>query len=192
MRRSLVLFLLFIVTLCIPTFRVSTEAPLGIPTVLAPTDPRANLPKAVVVEVVDGDTIFVRYRGNKERIRLIGIDTPEKRENEKLRRDARRYGDSQAHQLEMGIDASKFTQSKAVRGATLTLEFDVEQRDRYGRLLAYAYLPNGQMLNALILHHGYAKLLTVPPNVRYAEKFRALMRDARKEKRGLWAEIDRK
>ena len=74
------------------------------------------------------------------------------------------------------------------RGATVTLEFDVESRDHYGRLLAYLYLPNGKMLNAVIIAEGYGKLITIPPNTRYVDTLKRLMREARKAKRGLRSE----
>jgi micrococcal nuclease len=63
----------------------------------------------------------------------------------------------------------------------------MEQRDRYGRLLAYVYLPNGTMFNAVLADKGYAQMATFPPNVRYVEVFRALQADARAARRGLWA-----
>jgi len=66
------------------------------------------------------------------------------------------------------------------------LEFDVQQKDRYGRLLAYVYLPDGRMLNEVLLEEGYAALLTVPPNVKYAERLRKAQKRAVEEGKGLW------
>ncbi len=61
----------------------------------------------------------------------------------------------------------------------MKLEFDVEKRDRYGRLLAYMYLPDGRMLNEEIVKAGYANILTVPPNMKYQERFLKAYRGAR-------------
>jgi micrococcal nuclease len=66
------------------------------------------------------------------------------------------------------------------------LEFDVQERDRYGRLLAYVYLEDGTFVNAEILRQGYGVLLTVPPNVKFAEEFLEIQRQAREAGRGLW------
>jgi micrococcal nuclease len=72
-------------------------------------------------------------------------------------------------------------------GSRITVEFDVERRDHYGRLLGYVYLPDGSMLNEKILSMGYGKLLTVPPNVRYLTRLQAAYADGRTARRGLWS-----
>ncbi|MFQ5989748.1 MAG: thermonuclease family protein [Candidatus Methylomirabilales bacterium] len=69
---------------------------------------------------------------------------------------------------------------------TVHLEFDVEQRDRYKRLLAYVYLDDCTFVNAWLVEHGYAQVMTVPPNVKYQDLFLKLQREAREQKRGLW------
>jgi micrococcal nuclease len=67
------------------------------------------------------------------------------------------------------------------------LVFDVEHRDRYGRLLAYVHrVGDGLFVNASLVREGYAGALTIPPNVRYADRFRRLQREARDARRGLW------
>ncbi len=66
------------------------------------------------------------------------------------------------------------------------LEFDVQQLDRYKRLLAYVYLEDGTFVNAWLVQHGYAAVMTVPPNVKYQELFLRLQREAREGSRGLW------
>ena len=65
-------------------------------------------------------------------------------------------------------------------------ELGVEQRDRYGRALAYVWLSDGRFFNLMLVEEGYATQLTIPPNVDYADKFRAAVRRARKAERGLW------
>ena len=75
---------------------------------------------------------------------------------------------------------------KLVGGDTIRIEFDVQKKDKYGRLLAYVYLPNGTMLNEEIVKAGYANLMTVPPNVKYQERLLKAYREARENGRGLW------
>jgi micrococcal nuclease len=140
--------------------------------------------KISVIRVIDGDTLELE---DKERVRLIGIDTPETRLNSKLERDARRTERDYKTIIAMGEAATQFTR-RLVLGQSVRLEFDAEKRDRYGRLLAYVYLADGRMLNAEIVREGYGQVYTVVPNVKYADLFLALQREARDEKRGLWGE----
>jgi micrococcal nuclease len=85
----------------------------------------------------------------------------------------------------MGMRAYEFTR-KLVEGKKVRLEFDVEKRDKYERLLAYVYLPDGTFVNAEIVRQGYASLLTIPPDVKYADLFAQLYKEARENRRGLW------
>lgn len=139
-----------------------------------PAPASGRIPAGVEVRVehvVDGDTFVV---SGGERVRLIGVDTPETR-------DPRRPVGC------FGKEASAFTASLLPRGTQVRLVGDAEQRDRYGRLLAYAYrLPDGLFVNAEVLRQGYALVLTIPPNVAHAEQFTALAREAREQNRGLW------
>ena len=73
-------------------------------------------------------------------------------------------------------------------GDLVTIEFDKQQRDRHGRLLGYVYLSNGKMLNEEIVKAGYANVMTIPPNVKYQDKFSRAYKEAREKKRGLWQE----
>jgi len=66
------------------------------------------------------------------------------------------------------------------------LEYDVTATDKYGRTLAYVYLPGGLMVNEQILRAGYAQLLTIPPNVKYVDRFTAAQKEAVAASRGLW------
>lgn len=136
-----------------------------------------------VARVVDGDTLKL---AGGERVRLIGIDTPEVHYSEKLARDARRSGRDIAAIQELGRKASDFTK-KLCEGKNVRLEYDAVKRDRYGRLLAYVYLEDGTFVNAKIIEEGYAQVYTIPPNVRYAERFLQLQREAREKRKGLWA-----
>ncbi len=141
-----------------------------------------------VVRVVDGDTLKVRYWGKEESIRLIGIDTPESRVNKKTKKDAKRSGQDIKTIIEMGKKATEYVESLVKVGDLITIEFDVQQRDRYDRLLGYVYLSNGKMLNEEIVKAGYANVMTIPPNVRYKDRFLRAYKYARERKKGLWEE----
>ncbi len=104
-------------------------------------------------------------------MRLIGVDTPEV------------YGRVEC----FGREASAFVRRLVPVGSTVRYRLGVEQRDRYGRALAYVWLRDGRFLNALLVERGYAQPLTIPPNVDYAARFRAAARRAREAGRGLWA-----
>jgi len=130
--------------------------------------------RARVVRVVDGDTVRVRLDGREEPLRYIGIDTPEtKRPNTPVQCFGRR-ADERNRRL--------------VADRSVRLRFDVERRDRYGRLLAYVYRePDGLFVNAALLREGYAQPLTVPPNVAHGREFSRLAGQARRAGRGLWS-----
>lgn len=123
--------------------------------------------------VVDGDTIVVEIDGKQEKVRLIGVDTPEKVHPSK----PVEY---------FGKEASNFTKS-IVEGKRIRLEYDWQKRDKYGRLLAYIYLEDGTFLNAEIIKQGYGFAYTKYP-FKYLEDFRKYERDARNNNRGLWKE----
>jgi micrococcal nuclease len=127
---------------------------------------------ATVVRVVDGDTIRVDLGGHTEKVRYIGMDTPE------IHHPTR--GE------EPGGRAATAVNRRLVEGKTVRLELDVRQRDRYGRLLAYVYVGE-MMVNAELVRLGYAQVMTVPPNVKHASLFVTLQREAREAGRGLWA-----
>ena len=124
--------------------------------------------------------------GGEESIRLIGIDTPESRVNKKTKRDAERSGQDVETIIAMGKRATEYVEGLVKPGDLITIEFDVEQRDRYGRLLGYVYLANGKMLNEEIVKAGYANVMTIPPNVKYKDRFLKAYKYARERKRGLW------
>lgn len=136
----------------------------------------------LVKRTVDGDTLELE---TGEKVRLIGIDTPEVHVSAKLRRDSKRAKEDAATIQKLGRRAWDFTKV-LVEGKRVSLEFDVERYDRYKRLLAYVYLKDGTFVNAQILKQGYASLLTVTPNVKYADLFLKLYQEARENKRGLW------
>jgi len=137
-----------------------------------------------VVKVVDGDTLKL---AGGERVRLIGIDTPEMHESQKLYRDSRKSGMDVKVIQAMGRRAAAFTRG-LVEGKTVKLEFDAESRDKYRRLLAYVYLSDGTFVNAEIIRQGYASPMKYPPNIKHSEEFQRLYREAQDKKIGLWNE----
>lgn len=142
--------------------------------------------KVIVTKITDGDTLKVIYKDENTGVRLIGIDTPESRANPKAKKDALRSGDDVRTITALGKKATAFTKSLVSKGDEVTLEFDAQKRDKYGRLLAYVYLKDGRMLNEEIIRGGYASPMTIPPNVKYAELFQKAYKEARGKKRGLW------
>lgn len=130
---------------------------------------------ATVVRVVDGDTMVAQLAsGAQERVRFIGVDTPE---SVKPNTPVQCYA----------LKASAFTKH-LLTGRRVRLVPDVEARDRYGRMLAYVYRrPDNLFVNAELVRRGFAQTLTISPNVRFAGEFRALARQAREAGRGLWS-----
>lgn len=124
--------------------------------------------------VVDGDTIIVNIDGKKERIRLIGVDTPETKHPSK----PVQY---------FGKEATAFTKSM-VEGKKVMLGYDYQLRDRYDRLLAYVYLEDETFLNAEIIKQGYGFAYT-KFNFKYLEEFRRYEKEAKEHRVGLWGGI---
>ena len=150
--------------------------------------PNSRYP-CVVIKIYDGDTFRCKLNDGQEiRVRLIGVDAPESTRNAKAYRDARRTGIDIEEIIEMGKEAKAFVERILKRGTKVILETDVQITDKYGRVLAYVYLPNGKMLNLLLVEEGFAKLYTIPPNVKYEEVFRKAQRIAIEEGKGLWSE----
>jgi micrococcal nuclease len=126
-----------------------------------------------VVRVVDGDTIRVALGGRVERVRYIGIDTPES-----VKPDT---------PVQCYAERASAANAVLVRGRRVRLVTDAERRDRFGRLLAYVYVePGGAFVNSTLVRDGFARTLTIPPNVAHADEFARLARQARRAGRGLW------
>lgn len=137
--------------------------------------PQATLAQATykIVRIVDGDTLVINYNGVDEKVRLIGVDTPES-----VHPDATKNN-------EFGKIASDFSKNY-LEGKEVTLELDAQERDKYGRILAYVYI-NGVMYNKTLLQEGMAKVATYPPNVKYVDDFKSLEKTAMENNKGLWA-----
>ena len=140
----------------------------GCRTAVAATD------QATVERVVDGDTVDVRIGDRRERVRLLGIDTPEIHV-ERGPPDC------------FGPEASSFTKALLPTGTPVRLERDVVGRDDYGRLLVYVYLAaDGRMVNEAIVAGGFATPLSIAPNDAYASRFVDAATTAEAAGLGLW------
>jgi len=131
---------------------------------------------AVVTRVVDGDTIVVLVNGVSEKVRLIGVDTPETVDPRKL--------------VEcFGKEASAFT-TETLLSKNITLESDPTQsdRDKYGRLLRYVFLSDGTLVNKLIITEGYGHEYTYDVPYKYQNEFKQAQTTAKELKKGLWAD----
>lgn len=134
--------------------------------------------QTTVDRVVDGDTIVAKYHGKLDRVRFIGMDTPETVDPN---RPVGCYGKQ----------ASDYTKSLLPKGTPIRLQFDVDQHDKYGRLLAYVYRDSdGMFVNAELVRRGYATVLTIPPNVEHVDEFTQLATQARDQNLGLWSACD--
>ena len=152
---------------------------------------RNTVYKAKIERVVDGDTAIISFifddgsKYLKERVRFLGVDTPETVHPNK---PVQYYGK----------EASDFTKSQ-LTDKVVWLQTDVNAKDRYDRMLAYVWLKEPTkaelddeaaireyMFNAKLLLDGYAQLMTIQPNSRYANLFVHFQREAREAKKGLW------
>ena len=128
------------------------------------------------MRVVDGDTVVVSIRGRTFRVRYIGIDTPE---TVKPGSPIERFGPE-----------ATVANKRLVEGRRITLERDVSETDRYGRLLRYVWLRQAtgwRLVNFELVALGFAQVSTYPPDVKYADLFVSAQRQARAAGRGLWA-----
>ena len=148
----------------------------GCADVRSPTaEPRIN--RAVVVEVVDGDTVRLNLAGRIESVRLIGIDTPETKHP--------------TRGIEcFGPEATSFLTALLPPGTALRVERDAQARDADGRLLLYLFLAHvdgERFVNLEMVVRGLARPLGIEPNVRYERNFVDAAFDAQRNSRGLWA-----
>lgn len=141
----------------------------------------------IVSKVIDGDTFKM---SNGEKVRLIGIDTPEKYDSDKLDRESKNSGRDKETIQKLGEEASLYVKN-LVEGKRVKLvrEDDYRDRDKYGRLLRYVYLEDGTFINAKIIEDGYANVYN-DAEITKIDEFRRLEQEARQNKRGLWGEVD--
>ncbi len=134
-----------------------------------PADPASREDLATVRRVIDGDTFDLE---SGERVRLIGVDTPE-------------YQPWKNRVDFFGKEASEFTR-KLLTGKKVLLEKDADPKDNYGRTLAYVYLEDGRFVNLLLVEEGYARAKYYSPNGRHYLEFKRSQDKARRSKKGLW------
>jgi micrococcal nuclease len=142
----------------------------------APDRPTGPTQEATLVRIVDGDTIRVVVGGAEERVRYIGIDTPELTVSAPATPDP--HGSA-------ATDAN----ARLLSGGRIVLERDVSERDQYGRLLRDVWVERGgawTLVNLVLVAEGYAQVWTHPPDVRYVDVLLAAQRAAREDGRGLW------
>ena len=146
----------------------------------APTPTTTGIPRDVVCEwarvvyVTDGDTVRVAFDGRpgEEPVRYIGVDTPETL--------------APATPVQPFGPEATARNAQLVDGKRVCLERDLSERDRYGRLLRYAWLKDGRMVNEVLVLEGFAVTDTVPPDVKYVDRFTAAQAAAREAERGIW------
>lgn len=135
-----------------------------------PTAPPERKGFVLVTRAVDGDTLEL---STGERVRMVGIDTPES------------VHPTKGVQC-FGKEASVYTNS-LVANKWVRMERDITDKDRYGRLLRIIYMEDGTMLNDTLVRQGYAMVYTYPPDVTFIPQFREAQSEARLAGRGLWA-----
>jgi micrococcal nuclease len=148
---------------------------LAIPAQAYPSMPQGVQGPFTVTKVVDGDTIWVDHNGKREKIRMIGMDTPE-------------TVDPRKPVQCFGLEAS--AQAKTILGGqSVYLETDPSQDsvDKYGRTLAYVWTTSGRLFNLDMIADGYAHEYTYYVPYRYQQEFKAAQSDARAQERGLWS-----
>jgi micrococcal nuclease len=173
MRRLVPLLAARTALLCLPGLAGLAAGCSGTASPSGSTPGTVVAPNATVIDVADGDTIVVRVAGQRETVRLIGIDTPETKDPDEPVQC-------------FGPEATKATEALLPRGTAVRLERDAEPRDQYGRLLAYVYRTDGLFVNLALAEQGFADVLSIAPNTAHAGDVRAAVDAARAGGRGLW------
>ena len=156
---------LYVVLTCLILSNCSSSSP--------PLPDGAN---ARIVEIIDGDTVDVSMSGRTERVRLIGVDTPEtKKPNTPIQC--------------FGPEASKHMSELLPVDTPVLVQRDIEARDPYGRLLGYVYRTSDNLfVNQDLIVNGFARPLSIAPNTAFAGEFATLAQTAQNSKIGLWGE----
>ena len=167
----LLLFLALVISFLLekPSLKVPTDIPAAIS-----LSELSTLDCGPVTEVIDGDTIKVRLKESVQTVRYLSIDTPEIEHSF--------TGKDQP----FGQEAKTLNES-IVRDKVVCLQYDLQQKDTYNRLLAYVFLDNGIMVNEILLRAGYARLLIIKPNIKYTQRLTIAQQKAVEEKREIWS-----
>jgi micrococcal nuclease len=158
------------------TTRVSRKSVLPIMLVVLATLflPSTALAYQNVVRVYDGDTVLLE---NGTRVRYLGIDTPEI--------------DHEGGRSDFMAEEARDVNRKMVEGKRVRLEYDQEKVDSYGRRLAYLFLPNGEMVNAVLVRRGLAHVMSIRPNLKYRDVLVGCQREAMTEGVGIWSSLSK-
>ncbi|MCX7877452.1 MAG: thermonuclease family protein [Ignavibacteria bacterium] len=171
----LLLFLYFIQSYVIPKLEEEDEKDRGL-----------------VIKVYDGDTYQVQINGRIEKVRALGIDTPERYESDKLFMDRERTGSDINTIMKLGELSSSYAESLLTnREVILVKDYRSDDRDSHGRLLRFIYLDDGTFVNMKIIEDGYATAYRRIRNSKTDEFIRA-ENSARENRRGLWGELEGK
>lgn len=141
--------------------------------------------EATVTKIVDGDTLWVEWEEGSDKVRLIGIDAPERQYYSDVKGD--------------GDFAAEYLESLIKNGDTVYLQADITNKDDYNRLLRYVWLKTpadrednteikNKMINAMIVYNGYAEAKEYEPDVLYSDVLSKLQKEAQENKSGLWSE----
>jgi micrococcal nuclease len=153
-------------------------APLTLPQVL----------RAQEVEFVfDGDSFRADMGVLTQSVRMVGIECPEGTASSKARREARKLGMTMSEYLKYGDQAAALTRKLLPKNSKFRIDYDVEKRDKYGRLLGYVFLPDGRMVNEELVKAGLATLFPTEKNVKYKKRLVAALIQAQNNKVGMWA-----
>jgi micrococcal nuclease len=137
---------------------------------------------ARIMRIINGDTLSILYHGKWEEIKLLGLDMPETTLNDKVYEKALKNSSTPAEIINRGLAGIEFVKQYLQYGSQIWIEFDVQKRDHFSRLLGYVYLADGRMLNEIILRAGLSELLLIPPNLKYRQRFQEIARLAQEEK----------
>lgn len=153
-----------------PANAPATDATIERPKLYLPAPQRQRSGYRAVQRVIDGDTLEL---DGEERVRLIGVDTDE-------------LGEDRVQPAGAGWKATLYVFELLEPDAQVRLVFDDERKDKYGRTLAYVYLPGGEMLNELLLQQGWARTMKIAPNTKHAKRFTELEKQAKAAGLGRW------
>jgi len=137
---------------------------------------------ARIMRIINGDTLTILYQGKWEEIKLLGLDMPETTLNDRVYEKALKTSTTPAAIINRGLAGREFVKKYLQYGSQIWIEFDVQKRDRFSRLLGYVFLTDGRMLNEIILRAGLSEALLLPPNLKYQQLFQEIACQPQKDK----------
>jgi micrococcal nuclease len=137
---------------------------------------------ARIMRIINGDTLTILYQGKWEEIKLLGLDMPETTLNDRVYEKALKSSTTPAEIINRGLTGREFVKKYLQYGSQIWIEFDLQKRDHFSRLLGYVYLTDGRMLNEIILRAGLTEPLFIAPNLKYKLRFHEIAILAQKDK----------